>query len=184
MTCIIAHVKNGVGYMAGDYLASNSHMKVDRKDDKVFEKHDMLFGFTSSYRMGQILKYCFEPPKNEPKLTDHGYMVKLFIPELIKVYNDNSYGMKTTKGDAVGGTFLVIRNGKIFCIEGDFQVGEYKDNIWTCGSGYEVAYGAMKAFEYSDFSPEEKLRKSITITSEIIGSVGKRCKIIKKDFQK
>ena len=31
----------------------------------------------------------------------------------------------------IGGTFLIIRNGKIFSIENDFQVAEYNNKFWS-----------------------------------------------------
>ena len=52
MTCIVGLKKDYKIYIGGDTLGSNLYSKTVRMDDKVFIKDDMIFGFTSSYRMG------------------------------------------------------------------------------------------------------------------------------------
>ena len=37
--------------------------KTVEKDEKVFQNGDFLISFTSSFRMGQLLRYAFEPPE-------------------------------------------------------------------------------------------------------------------------
>jgi len=63
MTCIVGLVENGKVYIGGDSAGVAGLDITTRKDEKVFQKENMIFGFTSSFRMGQILRYSFKNPR-------------------------------------------------------------------------------------------------------------------------
>ena len=58
-TCIVAYNdrKNKILYIGGDSAGVGDLSVRIRKDPKIFEKSGMLFGYTSSFRMGQLLQY-------------------------------------------------------------------------------------------------------------------------------
>ena len=59
MTCIVGLVDNGKIYMGGDSAGvSNLDIRI-RADQKVFKTGEFIMGFTSSFRMGDLLKYDF-----------------------------------------------------------------------------------------------------------------------------
>jgi hypothetical protein len=55
MTCIVGIVENGKVYMGGDAAGVNGYSVRVRKDPKLFKVGEFLFGYTSSFRMGQLL---------------------------------------------------------------------------------------------------------------------------------
>lgn len=61
MTCIIGYkdIKNERVYIGADSLCSNDHSRAIRSDPKFFKYNEsIIFGFTTSYRMGQLLMYA------------------------------------------------------------------------------------------------------------------------------
>jgi hypothetical protein len=136
-----------------------------RKDPKVFFNRDFLIGFTSSFRMGQILQYRFEPPAHDPVVPVDTYMRTSFIDAVRKVLEDCG-NMRKVNDEEYAGTFLVGYRGRLFCIENDFQVGEcvYPFNAVGCGS--EVAKGVIHALLETDILDDDKVRKALSITSE------------------
>ena len=62
MTCITGMVRNGHVYMAGDLMGSNGFTGRVYPDSKVFTNGDFIVGYTSSFRMGQILEWNWHPP--------------------------------------------------------------------------------------------------------------------------
>jgi ATP-dependent protease HslVU (ClpYQ) peptidase subunit len=142
MTCIVGlQMTDGTIHMGGDRMGSSGHRCMTRADQKVFLNDGYIFGFTSSYRMGQIIRYSFAPPQ-----CDHWdiekFMVLEFIPSIMETFKENNFGE-----DDDGGTFLVGYRGRLFKIESDFQVGWLSVPYNSCGSGETVAYGAMHAME-------------------------------------
>lgn len=59
MTCVVGLIdkKTKTTYIGGDSLGSTSNLKTVRKDKKVFKIKNTCLGFTSSFRMGNILAY-------------------------------------------------------------------------------------------------------------------------------
>ena len=171
MTCIVGIKSEGKVYIGGDSLGSSTYKKVIRADQKIFIKNDMIFGFTSSYRMGQILRYSFVPPKRlHEDSDDMTYLVNKFIPDLIKCYD--FYGYLTKKENvAIGGVFLLGYKEKLYKIEGDFQVGESTDDFDACGCGEDFALGSL--YSTKDFTnPELRIQTAINAAAEFSPGVG------------
>ena len=63
MTCIVGLVHaDGVTIGADSAGCDGAWGIVTRADTKLFHNGPFLFGFTSSFRMGQLLRYAFKPP--------------------------------------------------------------------------------------------------------------------------
>jgi ATP-dependent protease HslVU (ClpYQ) peptidase subunit len=162
MTCIVALKHNKKIYMAGDSLGSNSSMtKVVRLDEKVFIVGDMLFGFTTSYRMGQILQYVMEPPERPEGITDMKYLVGHWIPALIETFNDSGYRGNKDEDDhdetRRGGDFLLGYRGVLYTIESDFQVGIPSEQYAATGCGQDLALGAVCAAKKAGIKDPEAI---------------------------
>lgn len=169
MTCIIGYIdENGVGHMAGDTAGTSveGHYRADNVHAKVFRNGEMLMGYTSSFRMGQILEHDFTAPERPDGLTDYQYMVKLVVPAIRKAFVDAHYMNKEDKG---GGTFLIIYRGKLFALQDDFSVFERPRNFDSCGSGFiasNTAFETMLEFGLvSHLGVKEALVKAIEITA-------------------
>lgn len=147
MTCIVGLKHKGKVYIGGDSLGSNTALqKVVRADEKVFKKNDMIFGFTSSFRMGQILRYSFYPPARTENIDDMQYLVGNFIPALITCYSEHGFLSKSHDRN-VGGIFLLGYRQELYKIESDFQVGIPVLNYDSCGCGDDLALGCLFATE-------------------------------------
>lgn len=174
MTCIVGLVYEGVTYIGSDSLGSNGHSKKSRRDRKVFKLKDTdnaIAGFTSSFRMGQILMYAtgLIDNRDEPNI-DHEYLVTKFIPRLTSRFEHSGYG-KSNSGEKTGGTFLLGYKDKLYEIESDYQVGESFDDYAACGSGTNFALGSLHSTEDSGFSPEKRIRLALQAASKFCVSV-------------
>ncbi|STO12699.1 Uncharacterised protein [[Flavobacterium] thermophilum] len=168
MTCIVGLVHNGVTYIGADSLASNSYMKTVRKDKKVFKLKDTpsaVIGFTTSYRMGQLLMYAtgLINPKDKP--INHEYIVKKFIPKVIELFENGGFS-KDHSGEKEGGTFLLGYKDKLFKIESDYQVSESIDNYMACGNGEAFALGSLMTTENTNLSPYKRIRLALQAASK------------------
>jgi ATP-dependent protease HslVU (ClpYQ) peptidase subunit len=160
MTCIAGVVSDGKVYIGGDSAGSDGYSMVDRADAKVFANGPFLFGFTTSFRMGQLLRYAFAPPPRHPDKDVMAYMVTDFIDHLRKCLQ--SGGFATKKDDAErGGTFLVGYEGRLFKIEGDYQVGESSDGYDACGSGESYALGSLYSTSDKPGSPKGRVTDAL-----------------------
>ena len=144
MTCIVGLVNDGVVWIGGDSLAGDTSTYVvsSRKDPKVFiHGGEFLIGYTSSFRMGQIIRYHFIPPKIV--VSDlYWYMVTKFVKELRVKLLEEGFSTKENNRE-LGGEFLVGIRGRLFGIHSDFQVSEAREGYTAVGSGYQLALGSL-----------------------------------------
>lgn len=142
MTCIVGLVDNGKVWIGGDAAGSDGYSMDIRADGKVWAKDGMAFGFTTSFRMGQLLRYDLTIPKRFPDTDLMAFLVRDFINAVRGCLKGG--GFATTKdGAEVGGNFLVGVGGRLFCIESDYQVAESQSGYYAVGSGAKIALGSL-----------------------------------------
>ena len=155
MTCIAGLVHDGAVHLAGDSAGCSSWTLTVRSDPKVFANGSYVMGFTTSFRMGQLLRYAFTPP--EPEIADlHRFMCTSFTDALRQCLKDGGWAKKD-KDREEGGTFLVGTHGRLFFFNSDYQVGEPADPYAAVGCGADIALGALHATQGRGMTPGERL---------------------------
>ena len=142
MTCIAGIVNKGKVFIGGDSAACEHYDLRIRADSKVFKTGPFLMGFTTSFRLGQLLRHCFTPPELPENIAVDDFMVKIFIEEIRKCLKNGGYSQITDNVEK-GGTFLVGFKGRLFTIYGDFQVEETIDNFAAIGCGAPYAKAVL-----------------------------------------
>lgn len=168
MTCIIGMVDKNKVYIGGDSAGVSGYNVIIRSDAKVFRNGPMLMGFTTSFRMGQILHYDLIVPEHPPEMDDMKYLVSHFIKSVRDAMKESGY-LKNTSNRESCGTFLIGYHGKLYQIDEDLQVGAPVDNIAAVGCGAEVALGAMHGLAH--LYPKERITKALQITEHLNSGV-------------
>lgn len=145
MTIIVGYKKDGKVFIGGDTQGSSGWDKTYRKDKKVFISHGIAYGFTSSYRMGQILMYhSAEVLCNSRDENIHKYVVTCLVPMWREILKNNGY-IKNDSGREESGQFLIGIDGRLFSIHSDMQVAESSFDYDAVGCGRTYALGAIMA---------------------------------------
>lgn len=170
MTCIIGYAcpKENKVFIGGDSAGVAGYSIQIRSDEKVFKNGPFIMGFTSSFRMGQLLRYDFTPPEHPAEMDDMKFMVSVFIPAVKKCFKDGGF-LKVKDSQDAGGSFLVGYKGKLYEVDDDYQVGRLADNIAAVGCGSEIAKGAMYGLEH--LYPKERIKKALDITVHLNAGV-------------
>jgi ATP-dependent protease HslVU (ClpYQ) peptidase subunit len=154
MTCIVGLVQEGSVYMGGDSAAVSGLDLNLSAMPKVFVNGAFLMGYTSSFRMGQLLQYAFSPPERGLTQNLHAYMVTTFVDGVRDCLKAGGYARKHDEEEE-GGQFLIGYSGHLFVIEMDYQVHESKDGYAAVGCGANIALGAMHVS--SDAPPRKRV---------------------------
>jgi ATP-dependent protease HslVU (ClpYQ) peptidase subunit len=174
MTCIVGLVNKGRTYLGGDSAGVSGLDITVRKDKKVFSNGEFVMGFTSSFRMGQVLQYDFVPPEVDDDDDEDlmRYMVKKFIPEVRKVFKETGYSKIDSNREA-GGCFLVGVRGRLFQVDSDFQVGENMSGFAAVGCGESYALGSLLTTDKADenLKPKWRLEMALLAASTFSGGV-------------
>lgn len=179
MTCIIGFVDKGKVYIGGDSVASNGYLKLLRTDKKVFHNGPMIFGFTTSFRMGQLLEHKLKIPKQTEKQSDYCYLCTTFIDAVVECLTESQFA-EVDNNVAKGGTFLLGYRGRLYRIDADFQVGESVNGYDAIGSGENLALGALSALEDYIISPEGRIEKALKAAEKFSTTVSGPFNIIKE----
>lgn len=162
MTCIVGLVEGERVYIGGDSAGVGGFSLSVRADDKVFKNGGFIFGFTSSFRMGNLLKYKLSVPVF-PKNGDlMRYMCTDFVDSVRECMKAGGYA-EVNSGVEKGGVFLVGGYGRLFCVQSDFQVAETVCKYDACGCGDDLALGSL--FSTKGKKPRERITKALEASS-------------------
>lgn len=143
MTCIVG-VSNGTTvWIGGDSAGVAGYSLTVRADQKVFRRGEFVMGFTDSFRMGQLLRYCLTPPEPTPGADLFEYMAGPFIDAVRDCLKAGGYARRRDETEE-GGNFLVGLRGRLFEVCSDYQIGETRAGFNAIGCGASLALGAME----------------------------------------
>lgn len=178
MTCIAAIADGGNVWMGGDSAGVAGLGVTVRADAKVFTNGPFVIGFTSSFRMGQLLRYRLHVPEQGKSEATDRFMVVTFIDSVRSCMDDGGW-KHTQYGRDEGGQFLVGYRGCLYQIDSDFQVGVPADQVAAIGCGEDLALGALDALGMSDLSPKKRIRLALEIAASRSGGVAAPFRVIK-----
>ena len=168
MTCIVGLLDKGKIYMGGDSAGVARLALSIRADQKVFIKDDFIMGFTTSFRMGQLLRYNLEIPTICKNIDLFEYMVTSFVEAVRKCLKDGGFAEKKDEKEKAG-TFLVGYQNRLFCIDEDYQVGEQLLPFYAIGCGDNIALGALFANEH--LKSEERILQALEAAEQFSAGV-------------
>jgi ATP-dependent protease HslVU (ClpYQ) peptidase subunit len=170
MTCIVGLEKDGKVYMGGDSAAVAGWHDMGVRPAKVFRRGQFLIGYTTSFRMGQLLQYRLEVAERErfSPTTNMEYMVTQFVPAIRELFKQGGYASIHDSQES-GGQFLVGYYHQLFLISGDFAVIRSREDFAAVGCGTEFAIGAMSANLH--LGPKARIKNALKITARHSGGV-------------
>lgn len=170
MTCIVGIEHGKRVLMGGDVQGSGANYKVLHTQPKVFRKNALLFGYTTSYRFGQIIEHGLKNPI-APDSDDEIYrwLVTVLVPDIRKCLKDEGYEQ--------GGNCLIAVRGQLWELQADFSVLRSAKGYAAVGSGYEYALGSVftsinfAAVEHRD-DVERAIKRAIAVAGTFSPTVG------------
>lgn len=155
MTCVVALRHEGMVYMGCDSAGVGGYSRSNRLDPKIYRigEGKMLVGFTTSFRMGQLLGYSLTPlPRHHADVPIETYMATEFVNAARACLKAGGWA-EIEKGQERGGNFLVAYKGRIFEIMSDYQVGENAEPYSAVGCGFDLALGSLYTSERMTGAP-------------------------------
>ena len=172
MTCVVGIEHEGRVILGADAAGTAGWSQTIRADPKVFSNGPFIMGFTSSFRMGQLLRYKLEAPV--PTRTDlkdlDRFVATTFIDAVRKTFNDNGYG-KIDNNREHGGCFLVGVAGRLFTIDNDYQTGRSIAGYDAVGCGDDIALGSLHTTAQYAISPRQRATLALEAAAALSAGV-------------
>lgn len=162
MTCVVGLVNKGTVYIGVDSAAVQGWTRRTSHVPKVFRRGPFLLGYTTSFRMGQLLEHHLAVPEQAEGQDDMAFMVTEFIEKVRALLKEKGFS-KVEQNTEKGGQFLVGYRGQLYTVESDFQVGKHGEGYEAVGSGADFALGAMHALPH--LPPTRRIRKALEVAA-------------------
>lgn len=170
MTCIAAIACKGKVYMGGDSAGVDANYCIQtRTDPKVFEKNGFLIGIAGSFRMGNLLRFKFQPPAPVEDEDAYEFMCTTFLDAVRLCFIEGGYAQKENNVEVIDGTFLVGWRGSIYIIEADYQIGTVAEDYAAIGCGMDLALGAL--YSTKGKPPQDRLRNALEAAAKFSAGV-------------
>ena len=154
MTAVVGLVESGEVYIGADSAGVSGMSLTVRADAKVFRRKRYLFGFTTSFRMGQLIRYSLKLPKPIGNLDS--FMSTTFVDAVRDCLKSGGWAAKENDREE-GGTFLVGVEGRLFAVYDDYQIAKAADGFAAVGCGDQIALGALYATAGAGLSPRRRV---------------------------
>lgn len=180
MTCIVGYVDKTSKkvYIGGDSCTVNSHLEYRVvTNPKVFERDDIVFGFTSTWRFGQLVQYIMHYPAREIGQTPIEYLCRLWIPALQTCLTDHGHiativsAEDVNYGHSRSGNALIGIDGELFYLNGDFSVLQSADGMYAVGCGADYAMGALMILDNTKLDAKAKVISALETSERLSGGV-------------
>lgn len=169
VTCIVAlRAPDGRIVMGADSAGVSGYDLRVRADGKVFRNGPFLIGFTSSFRMGQILRFA-SLPEQPDDVADERFMCTTFIDAVRHALKEGGCATRESEAES-GGQFLVGYKGTIWSVQSDYQVARSVDPFNACGCGESYAIGALAIMDEA-IDPAERVRKALEVAERYSAGV-------------
>lgn len=173
MTAIAGLIDGKDVWIGGDSAGVGGSFLTIRRDPKVFTIGEFVLGYTSSFRMGQLLRFYLNPDTPKENQDKYEYMVCSFIPKVRQVLKENGY-LKTENNREEAGVFLVGWRGALYQIDSDMQVSEPAFPYFACGCGRDLVIGSLNATQLLETNLTAKERIELALKSAEQFSAGVR----------
>lgn len=146
MTAIVGIQKGDTVWLGGDSAATDGHLnRTIIKDPKVFIKDNVAFGVCGLPKVMDALAHTISLPKQSGG-DDRAFLVAEMIPAIREGLKKLDCTVEEQGyGTCFHGAMLMGYNGKLYRIEGNFQLGTASQNHDAVGSGGALALGSLHA---------------------------------------
>lgn len=176
MTCIVGLEYAGRVFIGGDIQGTGWNNKVIHTTPKVFTKAGVAFGYTTSYRFGQIIEHVLpDPVVPDDEGSIYKWLIAILIPSIKKAMKEGEFDK--------GGNCLIGVKSQLWEMQDDWSVLRSVKGYGAVGSGYEYAHGSMSTI--MEITPpkmlldaESAIRLAIKTAGTFSPSVGSECTIV------
>lgn len=169
MTCIVALEANGRVYMGSDTFGSNGYTGRTNEAPKTFQNGSALIGYTTSFRMGQILQYGLVVPEESLTWDIDRWMAVDLMPAIRTAFEAHGWD-RLNEGRAKGGEFLFSIHGRCYAVQADYSFLRSPLGEYAIGSGKDYALGSLHATR--DWAkPKQRVAAALAAAAEHVVSV-------------
>ena len=177
MTCIVALETPAGVWMGADRAGSDGFSIGAVEAPKVFHAGPVLIGYTSSFRMGQVLQHHLDAPAHTLTWDVDRWVAVDFVTAVREAFAEAAWD-RVDEGRAKGGSFLAAVAGRCYQIQTDYSFLRSLHGEYATGSGEYHALGSLHATRDNP-DPEARILAALEAAEEHVTSVAGPFDIVK-----
>jgi len=130
---------------------------------KVFHNGPFMIGYTSSFRMAQLLQYQLDTDQLEAQHEDESdvaYLVRVVVEAIRELFKDHGFAEIESNVER-GGVFMIAYRGKLYEVHANYQVFRRRDRYAAIGCGQHYAEGALYITGQQGFTPATRIELAL-----------------------
>lgn len=159
MSCVVGVVERGGVCMGADSACSGNTITLHGPaSGKVFRSGPFLAAHVGTVIVGQVVRSLDVPDQGTLDIVD--YLLREWVPAVrLALKEQDLWKVDPPEGSGHAGEFMLAAQGRLFTVACDMAVTEEARGYAACGSGSQVALGALWATE--DLPTEERVRLAL-----------------------
>jgi hypothetical protein len=154
--------------MGSDRAGSDGWSIGNVEAPKVFANGPLLIGYTTSFRMGQLLQHALVPPTQTLTWDVDRWVAVDLMNAVRETYDANGWD-ETDSGKHVGGNFLLAVSGRCYEIQSNYSFIRTVTGEYAIGSGEMFALGSLHSTRGGD--PRQRVLAALEAAAERSPSV-------------
>lgn len=171
MTCIVGLVDGKNVWLGGDRAATDGQLnRTLLKDPKIFTKGEIGFGVCGLPKVMDALKHGIDLPEQSD-----GDDKRFLVAELIPFIREGLVALDAASKDnsplggsgevCFQGAILVAYRGRLYNLQGNFQLVEGDEKFNSVGSGSKLALGSFESTK-SIWSPKKRILMALEASTK------------------
>lgn len=164
MTCIVGLVNGKDVWLGGDRAATDGNLDQYKiAEPKIFVIDGVGFGVCGLPKVMDAVKHSLVLETRDASSDPKGFLVNVVVPAIRQVLIAHNATVVEGGQHYFHGAFLIAYAGRLFELQGNFQLFEPSAKFHAVGSGAQPALGALRA---SKGSPKKRLLNALKISAE------------------
>jgi|SRR6478609_426017 len=164
MTCIVGLVSKDSVFLGGDRAATDGGLgRTIIKEPKVFEKNYVGFGVCGLPKVMDAVQHAIELPPFNDGVDPKAYLVSEVVPTIREGLKKLECTQLHKGQQYFHGAMLIGFQGRLFLMEGNFQLVESSKGFAAVGSGQEPALGSLRS---TKGNPRDRLIDALEVSAE------------------
>lgn len=174
MTCIVGLVDGKNVWLGGDRAATDGNLnRTLLKEPKIFLKGEVGFGVCGSPKVMDALKHGIDLPTQAGN-DDRKFLVTELVPAIrdglveLDAAGESNSPFGGGSGITYEGELLVAYRGKLYKLQGNFQLIEGEEKFESVGSGSKLALGSFESTK-SVWSAKKRILMALEASTKNAG---------------
>jgi ATP-dependent protease HslVU (ClpYQ) peptidase subunit len=170
VTCVVGIAQGNAVTIGADSAGWDGSTLMVGAAQKVFRNGPLLIGYTTSFRIGNLLRYALRVPTHRDDQPDDSYLVNDLVDAIRQCLKAGGVAKKENEVESAG-ELLVGYRDSLYVVASDYSVLRPRDQYAATGCGYQFALGSLWQTATTRLGAESRVFQALGAAEHFDGRV-------------